>query len=102
MRLDRDRVAPGVQHLVVEDQGEHERVRRHPAQRPVVAAAALAEPVSLGVDRQAGRDHHVGLADPLHPDPRPGRFVAADPAAAGLSGAVVLGPVQVQIRQHHR
>ena len=83
----------------------HERADRHPAQRPVVGAAAPAEAQAVEAHGQTGDEHHVGGRD-ARPAPSGGPTGSSRPRPAGprLAGSRVGRPVEVvvglQERQH--
>ena len=88
--------------LVVVEQHAGERPDRHPAQRPVVGAAAAPEPLPAGGDREPRQQHRVGGGDGVRrpagdPPARAGRTARAPGPVAG-----VRRPVEVAVREQHR
>ena len=88
--------------LVVVEQHAGEGADRHPAERPVVGAAAAAEPQPVGGDREPGHQHDVGGGDASTPSRGADRL--EQPAAGGRQrvGPVVDRPVEVVVGQQHR
>ena len=72
----------------------------HARQRPVVAPAALAQPVAVGRRGQPRHQHDVGVGDRVDAEARAGRL--EQPARRRRQGAGEDRPVEVDVGAQHR
>lgn len=84
-----------VEQLAVVEQGNHESGWVDPGQSPVIGAAAATEAYTVAIDRETRHDHHIGLRDRERAQTGSGWLGQA--ARHGYEGAVVVGPVQIEV-----